>query len=750
MYPALISPLMNSEGLIVAESMSTEVQTALALSVTNLASIEILQALALQNVDGTYTGSASTNLSVDGTVTCAEVLSNAIIATGQIGNTIQNYDGSFTVDYQGNTTVNQLNYNILNPALPPSSWVGTATSDLDMATHNIANASSIYTGTLNATKLDNSGYIICDSLYSANNIVRLDSAGIKCMNSEGNATSDFNNFNTYSDNGGTLTGVFNAAGNAIMQNFYLFGVQPNDFSINHDKSILTTGDITTATSHTTGTATLHDLALTTTLTDSTASTGTSGQLLSSTGLATQWVDAPISGWVGTATSDLNMGSYNIIGTANKGTSLNIGSNIALNSHSISGVSSISASGTVTANICSSTYINNLVSIDGLSNPILVLKNLDLSSNTLNAGESTLASIILSGSLTDGSSSVGSNGQILSSTGTAIKWIDEADVVTVKPTYDYWVCPNGSNSSSGSQTAPFATIQNAINVCQALTDGIPRVIHVMAGSYVENLVLNKSRVSLVGEGSSNNPDIGTSIYGTILINITSGNSDLNNNNIYFSNFLINSLVTDSTNNFVHRLFFSNCYLYANAGCLLMSCVGDYRLNLNNCTISNSSTTATDSILDIQGSGMISITNCQVTSKGDVQNCLKLSNSVRVQLLANCVFESDSGSTSATAIMLSSTSSSFSLGNCAFVYSSSAIKSNANSACAVKISGTGSLVILNNVVSLTGLSSSNFAWMNSGSGVYIFGNNVSTSSPAGSSANTIQGSLNVSKFACTSCQ
>jgi hypothetical protein len=44
----------------------------------------------------------------------------------------------------------------------------------------------------------------------------------------------------------------------------------------------------------------------------------------------------------------------------------------------------------------------------------------------------------------------------------------------------------------------------------------------------------------------------------------------------------------------------------------------------------------------------------------------------------------------------------------------------------------------------------AFYNTGSGVIIFGSNISTSSLAGTSASGISGTLNVNKFAMTSVQ
>jgi hypothetical protein len=55
-----------------------------------------------------------------------------------------------------------------------------------------------------------------------------------------------------------------------------------------------------------------------------------------------------------------------------------------------------------------------------------------------------------------------------------------------------------------------------------------------------------------------------------------------------------------------------------------------------------------------------------------------------------------------------------------------------------------------MALTGLPDGQMAIYNTGSGVVLFGNNISTSSPLGTSATGISGTLNVNKFAATSIQ
>jgi len=322
----------------------------------------------------------------------------------------------------------------------------------------------------------------------------------------------------------------------------------------------------------------------------------------------------------------------------------------------------------------------------------------------------------------------------------------------KPTYDYYVAKGGNDTTGlGTILSPYLTIQKAITVCETFTDGVPRVINVSAGSYSENLTISKPRISIRGEGTSSHPDVGTAISGTITVGLTSGNSDLNNNNIYLKGFLINGLIEDSTASVVHRVIIDNCQLYANDRVLYLYPGGDYRAFVSQCNISNDNITATNPLIECGGSGMVSFNNNQMTAKGVSQNVFKLSSTCRIDLFAQNLLTSDStGTNVAIAIFQHSSTQTIAIGQNAFLYSSAGAKRNTDTASAIYMTSSGSLVALFNTVGLTGLPAGQMAFYNTGSGVIIFGSNISTSSPAGSSATGISGVLNTTKFAGTSIQ
>jgi hypothetical protein len=95
-------------------------------------------------------------------------------------------------------------------------------------------------------------------------------------------------------------------------------------------------------------------------------------------------------------------------------------------------------------------------------------------------------------------------------------------------------------------------------------------------------------------------------------------------------------------------------------------------VSNCVISNDNTSATDPVVECYSSstGMVSFTSNQITSKGTSQNVFKLSGSCRTDTFAQNIFTSDStGTNVAVAIFVHSSTAVITLGQNAFVYSSS---------------------------------------------------------------------------------
>jgi len=139
-----------------------------------------------------------------------------------------------------------------------------------------------------------------------------------------------------------------------------------------------------------------------------SSAGTSGQYLSSTGTLTSpvWATLPASTWVGTATSALSMGIYDITTTTG---SLNIGTGgfIKLNSSAGTSGQYLSSSGTLTSPVWATLPASTWV---GTAASALTMTTYDITTTTgsLNIGTGGFIKL---------NSSAGTSGQYLSSSGT---------------------------------------------------------------------------------------------------------------------------------------------------------------------------------------------------------------------------------------------------------------------------------------------------------------------------------------------
>lgn len=335
------------------------------------------------------------------------------------------------------------------------------------------------------------------------------------------------------------------------------------------------------------------------------------------------------------------------------------------------------------------------------------------------------------------------------------------IITKDPLYDVWVSANGNASFSGSFGRPFQTIQQAVNYCETFTDGKNRTINLYSGQYTENITISKSRIAIVGANpTANRSNTISEIIGTITINLTSGNADMNNNNICLSNIQLNAALYDITTfNSPHRVVIKNCFLVSTDNALTMDVNSsvDYRLFIDSSTIQSSLTTSTQPLIRCNGSGMISLINSQFIQTG-IENVLQLNGTVRCDTMALCAYTNTSTSADAKAIVSINTSGTniYTFGQNSFVYSSATAKSNTTTASAIYLNppisngNVCTLIILNNFVSLTGLPSGSDAFHTIATTGYYYilhAGNYSSSSLLGTSAHNIAGSNNTNKFSMT---
>jgi hypothetical protein len=765
-YPSLISPLMNSDGLITTAALNTEAQTALASGVAANAKADTLLATALQTSGSNYVGLAQAGIALRDAGSRTSILitpNDGVISTNKTVlakgagtgiNCFENLDKSFSVQANGNCTVNELTYTSLNPPIAPGPTPTLAevlAAGNDGGTYGIVNISYV-------TAKD-SLQILKDADQPELGIYAFTS-GPTGFNVDEGASLTANTLI-----GGSPDGIALQNADASFRANYDGSVNATSFNLPNSTSIISGGN---------GVISFDGASLTEvtdiTTTGNIYNTNAGGTLNVSTNNIKVYTDDKVS-QVGAIDSAGNsyLQNYYLWGVSASDFAITNDKNILTTGEITCAQLNCS---TFNPPIATPTLAQVLaVGADGNQVDITNCGNITASGFTT-AGQVEANSILIKDNtqtVVGGIDSIGLiSGSQLNIGGVA--QIDTVGNITCelvngvapefKPTYNYFVSKGGNDTEGlGSILSPYLTIQKAISVCEAFTDGVPRVVNVLAGSYVENLTLTKSRISIIGQGQSSRPDVGTSISGTITITIASGNSDLNNNNIYFSNFLINGQFEDNTSStsYPHRVFFDRCQLYANNRVLYLHSAGDYRAFVSNCVISNDDTNATDPVVECysSNSGMVSFTSNQITSKGISQNVFKLSGSCRTDTLAQNIFTSDStGTNVAIAIFVHNSSAVITLGQNAFIYSSSGAKRNADTASGIYMnaaSAGGSLIIANNLFSLTGLPNGQHAVQNNSSaGIVIYGGNISTASAAGQSAHDISGTNNSTKFAMTAVQ
>ena len=229
----------------------------------------------------------------------------------------------------------------------------------------------------------------------------------------------------------TVTGTTEITGNTTVT---------ADFEVGNNTSLGGTLEVTgnatiTGDTVTSGALTAQDtVTLEAALVDSMGNTGTAGQILSSTSTSTEWIDntAPESGtttnstlrWNGSSwvedTTFLNSGTGTATFASNitvTGT-LEVSDNASITANlTVTGTTEITGNTTVTADF----EVGNNTSLGGT---LEVTGNATITGDTVTSGALTAQdTVTLEAALVDSIGNTGTDGQVLSSTGTSTKWVD---------------------------------------------------------------------------------------------------------------------------------------------------------------------------------------------------------------------------------------------------------------------------------------------------------------------------------------
>jgi len=272
-------------------------------------------------------------------------------------------------------------------------------------------------------------------------------------------------------------------------------------------------------------------------------------------------------------------------------------------------------------------------------------------------------------------------------------------VEIKPAVkflnNYYVSPSGTNAlGDGSISNPWFSISHAISTLSAIVGDIQATINISAGTYTENLTINKSGIALIG-ASSNLPNL-TTINGDILF-------DMTNNTSFFSvggleNIQLNgTLEHRQTNIYTNSLNVINCLFFAPSGKSAIGTIGTGGGLLGNMTIQASLIYMCDNTIAVDiNNTAISMINTQLTNSPilavSATSFITVSGAGRINLFGCSIFQSSSVSTVDPLIVVNNNStvtSSSTINSCILVYTSGASDAGTGNKCCVKFSGSASM-------------------------------------------------------------
>jgi hypothetical protein len=205
-----------------------------------------------------------------------------------------------------------------------------------------------------------------------------------------------------------------------------------------------------------------------------------------------------------------------------------------------------------------------------------------------------------------------DGQLLSANidGTS-SWIDIPPASIPQNTYTYWVSNQGLDTNNGSIINPFQTIAHSLTVANALADTIPVVINVLAGTYVENLTITRTNMTIIGS-SATSPNL-TVINGTVSFSIVSSNAITNPQVGSISNFIFfNTVSQANTTLSQNTLLINNCVLFPTSAIIpLQTSNAGGSVQKPDMTVSNSFIYIFNQPVTIDSTGIF-LVNTQVTN------------------------------------------------------------------------------------------------------------------------------------------
>jgi hypothetical protein len=274
--------------------------------------------------------------------------------------------------------------------------------------------------------------------------------------------------------------------------------------------------------------------------------------------------------------------------------------------------------------------------------------------------------------------------------------------------EFYVSANGNDTTgNGSILSPYLTIQKAITQAELVSSAaLICVINVASGHYTENLTFNKGYVVLNGSLQSQTGNEVCEITGSISINCVGAN-DVFIRQVTFQGFNITcgagQSVTD-TSSASHTVTFQDCRVFVNSQFFNSTASApDMRFYLTNVEVNQSSAGSVLPVI-VTNVGLIEVERLDMSLTANVTAIIVGGTSV----LSRCSLTTlETGNAAATLLPLlaisSTTTSTHSLGNVAFAFTSATVKTASN---AINIASgiNTAIIMLNCVFTLVGTASS----------------------------------------------
>jgi hypothetical protein len=281
-------------------------------------------------------------------------------------------------------------------------------------------------------------------------------------------------------------------------------------------------------------------------------------------------------------------------------------------------------------------------------------------------------------------------------------------LTFRDATEFYVSAQGSDTSgNGSILAPFRTIQTAITAAELISSASSICnISVASGNYTESLLFQKGYVTLTGTLQSQTGNETCEITGSITI-ACAGANDVFNRQVTFQGFNLTMGSTQfisDTSTASHTVSLQDCKCFSNSVFFSStSSAPDMRLFMTNVEVNQSNAAFTGACITTNV-GLVEFERLDLNLTGNASGIVIGGTSV----LNRCSLSTfDAGSTAAILRPLlqinSSSTSTHTLGNVAFAFSSVVAKTNTN-AFYINSSVNTAIIMLNCVFTLGGTANS----------------------------------------------